>query len=88
MGDEIRTCSARHPNFCRDLVPEPFSPQEWARLLTGETPTPSTTLSIRARACVVCRQTVPVVRRADSTTCCNRCAATLRQRLRRKAAYK
>jgi|HubBroStandDraft_4_1064222.scaffolds.fasta_scaffold1706019_1 hypothetical protein len=87
MNDENLTRSARHPNFSRDLISEPFSAQEWAELLAWqEAQAPLKTLSIPARACVVCRKTVPVVRRADSTTCSRRCAATLRQRVRRKAA--
>lgn len=89
MNHQIRTSSAQHPNFARDLVRDPFSAEEWAQL--GEW---QKNISSRPRAllperfCVVCKKNVPLLRRRDSTTCSRGCAAVLRQRSARRRAGK
>ena len=87
MHHQIRTSSARHPNFSRDLVCEPLSREEWSQLMAWqELQASGKILNIPQRSCVICGKGVPMVRRADSTTCSGGCAAKLCQRTRRRKA--
>jgi hypothetical protein len=65
MSQKALTLSHRHPNFCRDLVAEPLSSEEWAQLTSWqETQASHKGSSIPARACVVCGKSVPLFRGA------------------------
>jgi predicted nucleic acid-binding Zn ribbon protein len=91
MNHEVRTSEARHLNFARDLVRDPFSPAElaqlqaWQKSRRPETPVAGAIIVMPQRTCVVCRGSVPLLRRIDSTTCSERCADFLRRRAKRKA---
>lgn len=50
MNHEIRTSSARHSNFARDLIPDPFAASEIARLVEWQ----ARSAAIPQRTCAAC----------------------------------
>ena len=92
---QLRTHDSHHLNFCRDLLWEPLTQQEWGRLRVwqesqaAQQPAGQPPLVLPSRRCAVCRGPVPPLRSLHSTTCGSRCAGALQKRnarSRRKAA--
>jgi predicted nucleic acid-binding Zn ribbon protein len=82
----IRTCSSRHPNFCRDLIREPFTPEEKEELRTWQARQPAKVSgNCQERRCAICHAPVPVLWRSDSNTCSSSCARKLRYQRQRFA---
>ncbi len=75
----LRTSTALHPNFCRDLLREPLSPDAQESLGAWQPAQQAhPTVNIPVRRCVECSGEIPILRRGDSPTCSSRCARTLR----------